>query len=198
MFSFHSLRSGFLCNALLLAGNNESSIANAIHLTALVADWEVGSKVQMRYVKEVFKKNLISNRLIKQIKKSVCEKLSEGIRMPEVQAENPILDPSYNDSVLFHALDSEPVSTWTPIFAIRYFNTQIRAAIKKKWSNDLIEKGDSKTKEETTEAITRRILNALCKSWMKNKHRVFLQDCLEKRYESDDSNRVDYFKVNSI
>lgn len=42
LFSFHSLRSGFLCAALLKAGKSESAKKAVLEYCAYVAGWKVG------------------------------------------------------------------------------------------------------------------------------------------------------------
>ena len=55
LFSYHSLRSGFLCSALLKAGSQQEREAVLEH-TAFVAGWKVGGTSQLLYVKEAFMK----------------------------------------------------------------------------------------------------------------------------------------------
>lgn len=50
-FSFHSLRSGFLCSAILKAGSR-SEVEAVLEHTALVAGWKVGGSAQLVYIKE--------------------------------------------------------------------------------------------------------------------------------------------------
>ena len=53
LFSFHSLRAGFLCQALLKAGNAAELNAVLEH-AAFVAGWKVGGSAQLLYVKQAF------------------------------------------------------------------------------------------------------------------------------------------------
>lgn len=53
MFSYHSLRSGFLCSALLNASCREEKEA-ILERTALVAGWKFGGRSQLLYIKEAF------------------------------------------------------------------------------------------------------------------------------------------------
>lgn len=66
-FSNHSLRSGFLCQALLNASKDateEVSIADVFLRCALAASWSVGSRHMTGYVKQAFQRCLVSSRLI--------------------------------------------------------------------------------------------------------------------------------------
>ena len=64
LFSYHSLRSGFICSAIINAGTNPSNIEAVLENTAYVADWIPRSACQMRYVKDTVKRLIISNRLV--------------------------------------------------------------------------------------------------------------------------------------
>ena len=66
-FSSHSLRSGFLCQALLNASKDateEVSIADVFLRCALAAGWSVGSRHMTGYVRQAFQRCLVSSRLI--------------------------------------------------------------------------------------------------------------------------------------
>jgi len=64
IFSFHSLRSGFLCSALAKAGTDDTKVKGVMEATAQVADWDVYGNSQQRYIKDNNKKLIICNRLI--------------------------------------------------------------------------------------------------------------------------------------
>lgn len=57
LFSFHSLRAGFLCSSLLKAGSQKEREA-ILEYTALVAGWKVGSSSQLIYIKEAFMRQI--------------------------------------------------------------------------------------------------------------------------------------------
>ena len=62
MFSYHSLRAGFLCSALLKASSAEE-VEGVLERTALVAGWRPRGASQLLYVKEAFKAQLFANGL---------------------------------------------------------------------------------------------------------------------------------------
>lgn len=64
MLSFHSLRSGFLCSALIKAGSSKDAVTGVLENTAFVAGWIPGRNAQLRYVKTCAKKTIVSTRLI--------------------------------------------------------------------------------------------------------------------------------------
>jgi hypothetical protein len=49
LFTFHSLRAGFLCSAILKAGTDPNAVRAVLENTALVADWAPFQKAQMQY-----------------------------------------------------------------------------------------------------------------------------------------------------
>ena len=57
-FGFHSLRSGYLCTALLNTNDDLESRTAVLERTAIVAGWVPGGKAQMRYVKKVASRRL--------------------------------------------------------------------------------------------------------------------------------------------
>lgn len=60
----HSLRSGFLTSATLIHNDNESRLRSSIEKAAIIADWEVYSPAQMRYIKSATKRAIISSDLV--------------------------------------------------------------------------------------------------------------------------------------
>jgi hypothetical protein len=63
-FSFHCLRSGFICTALLnnlLSGNTNN--VGILENTAFIAGWAPGGSAQQRYVKDAAIATMVSNRL---------------------------------------------------------------------------------------------------------------------------------------
>ncbi|KAH7820174.1 uncharacterized protein MONOS_17885 [Monocercomonoides exilis] len=63
LFGFHSFRSGFICSALLKAGENQEKRKQVLEATAFVGNWAFISKSQWEYVKETEKAVIIGNRL---------------------------------------------------------------------------------------------------------------------------------------
>jgi hypothetical protein len=58
LFSFHSLRAGFLCLALIKAGTNKQTVQAVLENTAFIAGWVPNQSAQLSYVKECAKKLL--------------------------------------------------------------------------------------------------------------------------------------------
>lgn len=63
-FSFHSLRAGFICTAIMNAGISNDAIKAVLEHTAYVAGWVPGQTAQMRYVKDCVKRSIVSSRLV--------------------------------------------------------------------------------------------------------------------------------------
>ncbi|KAH7832791.1 uncharacterized protein MONOS_16905 [Monocercomonoides exilis] len=64
LFSFHSLRSGFICSALIKSGKNEDSKKAVLEKTALIAGWVPYRLAQMTYIKNVARRAIVSSRLV--------------------------------------------------------------------------------------------------------------------------------------
>ena len=64
-FGFHSLRSGFMCSALLEIAQNPEPRDSILETTAWVGNWTVGSRAQLSYVKKCAKAAIVSTRLVK-------------------------------------------------------------------------------------------------------------------------------------
>lgn len=64
MFGFHSLRSGFICSALIKARSDEKMVKAVLENTAFIAGWMPHHASQMRYVKTCVKKSIVCTRLI--------------------------------------------------------------------------------------------------------------------------------------
>ena len=63
LFCFHSLRSGFICSALIKNGlsNNHRGV---FEHTGIVADWKINGRAQLRYIKDVTKRVICASRLV--------------------------------------------------------------------------------------------------------------------------------------
>jgi hypothetical protein len=95
LFSFHSLRSGYLCSAIIKAGTSEDAIATVLHLTGYVAGWVPCGKCQMGYVKEVLKKIMVATRLVL---------YSEG------EGDDSVIDAKMIEPEKFHSITfQEPI-----------------------------------------------------------------------------------------
>lgn len=108
LFSYHSLRSGFLCSALLKAGSQKEREAVLEH-TALVAGWKVGSSSQLVYIKEAF---------LRQI--SCCSL---------VAGEEKLFLQNADSTTTFHHI-AEPVSVWGRITSWDYFQARAMRCIR--------------------------------------------------------------------
>ncbi|KAL6053045.1 hypothetical protein QOT17_018219 [Balamuthia mandrillaris] len=65
LFSFHSLRAGFLCSALIKEGlNNLNTRVDVLNKTAMVAGWVPNGRSQHRYVKDTLKRAIVCTHLV--------------------------------------------------------------------------------------------------------------------------------------
>ena len=64
LFGFHSLRSGFMGTAALLAWGNADGMKACLEITQFIAGWKPNSKVQQRYVKKSVERALNASRLV--------------------------------------------------------------------------------------------------------------------------------------
>eukprot|EP00770_Monocercomonoides_exilis_P016345 MONOS_16299.1-p1 / transcript=MONOS_16299.1 / gene=MONOS_16299 / organism=Monocercomonoides_exilis_PA203 / gene_product=unspecified product / transcript_product=unspecified product / location=Mono_scaffold01628:4578-5801(-) / protein_length=408 / sequence_SO=supercontig / SO=protein_coding / is_pseudo=false len=62
LFGFHSLRSGFLCSALLKIGNNPLKRESVLETASFIAKWKFGGPTEEEYVSRTTKATIISNR----------------------------------------------------------------------------------------------------------------------------------------
>ena len=89
LFTFHSLRAGFICSALLKAGSDANAVQAVLENTAFIAGWAPHQAAQLRYVKTCAKKTLVSSRMI----------------MPaEEELGGGIIDPFLTSSEAFHSV----------------------------------------------------------------------------------------------
>ncbi|KAH7814735.1 uncharacterized protein MONOS_15977 [Monocercomonoides exilis] len=64
LFSFHSLRAGFICTAIMVAGTDEEKLRGILEHTAYVADWVPFGRAQLTYVRNTSKKITVCSRLV--------------------------------------------------------------------------------------------------------------------------------------
>lgn len=100
LFSFHSLRSGFLCSALIKAGTDNNEIRAVLEHTAFVAGWVPYKPAQLRYVKDSAKRTIVSSRLV----------LSKD---EEIANNEGVVDPTLASSENFHNITLLE-SSWDP------------------------------------------------------------------------------------
>jgi hypothetical protein len=109
IFSFHSLRAGFICSALLKAGTDPAASRAILENTAFVAGWVPNQPAQLRYVKECARKTIISSRLV----------------IPSDTNENrSIIDPFLTSSETFHGIKLQDPS-WDPETNYRLFHEKL-------------------------------------------------------------------------
>ena len=63
-WAFHSLRSGFICSALLTAGADQGRRTSVLETTAVVAGWAVYGRAQRAYIKTVAQRSIVASRLL--------------------------------------------------------------------------------------------------------------------------------------
>jgi hypothetical protein len=86
LFGFHSLRSGFICSALLKAGTDSNEVKAVLENTAFVAGWLPNQPAQLRYVSTCAKRTIVSSRLVLQ------------------DENNNVIDPHLTNSETFHGI----------------------------------------------------------------------------------------------
>ncbi|KAH7827572.1 uncharacterized protein MONOS_17261 [Monocercomonoides exilis] len=64
LFCFHSLRSGFICTALIAANKDNETQRAVMEKTAFVAGWQQCRLSQCTYIKEAVKRAMVASRLI--------------------------------------------------------------------------------------------------------------------------------------
>src|SRR6185437_252441 len=87
IFSFHSLRAGFICSALLKSGSDAEALKSVLENTSFVAGWKPNHPAQLRYVKTCARKTIVSSRLV--------------MPLEENASTNPV-DPFLTSSETFH------------------------------------------------------------------------------------------------
>jgi hypothetical protein len=75
MLSFHSLRSGFICSAIITAGSNKEQLRAILEDCAMIAGWVPNQKAQMRYVKDSQIRTLVATRVVTQEGKHMRTKI---------------------------------------------------------------------------------------------------------------------------
>lgn len=64
LFSFHSLRAGFLCSAILKTGLNQTALNSVLDETAFIAGWKARGRSQLSYVKTSTVRGISATRLV--------------------------------------------------------------------------------------------------------------------------------------
>ncbi|KAH7827940.1 uncharacterized protein MONOS_13938 [Monocercomonoides exilis] len=110
IFGFHSLRSGFICSALLKIGNHMERKESVLETTAIIGRWDEGSECQRRYIKKAEKGTIVANRII--LPDEVVESdepfekdlstpcVFHNIKLKEVEWNNKSIIDSFNFIVL--------------------------------------------------------------------------------------------------
>lgn len=98
LFSFHSMRSGFICSALLngatiTEGTDEKAILEA---TAFIAGWKVGGKAQLGYLKECSTASLVASRVVSA---SPGSRVDRALIAPEVFHSITLKAPSWSREI---------------------------------------------------------------------------------------------------
>lgn len=95
MFGFHSLRSGFICSALLKAGTDTNKVQAVLENTAFVAGWVPHQQAQLRYVATCAKRTIISSRLV--LANTDTTVIDAFLTNSETFHGITLKDPSWND-----------------------------------------------------------------------------------------------------
>lgn len=105
LFCFHSLRSGFICTALMKSCIDKSNVVNVIEATAYVAGWDHTKKTQQLYVKRACKKQIIGNYLVdKNNNKTIID--NDSFK-PEVFHQIELKEKQWSSKVNFEGLISD-------------------------------------------------------------------------------------------
>jgi hypothetical protein len=104
LLSFHSLRAGFICTAIIQAGTNREQVAAVLEHTAYVAGWSPMGNAQTRYVKETVKRTIVSNRLVCG-RATIRDEVNDGSHRAVIEAG--LTDPEH-----FHCLASPLKNKW--------------------------------------------------------------------------------------
>ena len=100
LLSFHSLRAGFICSALIKAGSDADAQAAVLENTAFVAGWVPHGKAQLRYVQTSVRATIIANRMIRQVDGS---------------SSSQVIELALATSAAFHGLPEDSLqSKWNP------------------------------------------------------------------------------------
>ncbi|KAH7816076.1 uncharacterized protein MONOS_13507 [Monocercomonoides exilis] len=114
MFGFHSFRSGFICSALLKIENNPELKENVLETAAYIANWKLGSPVEMQYVDRTTRGTIVANRL----------------NFPrEVLEEDVVFSADLSDPSVFHNIVIGE-SEWKRDSIIDTFNFFVREVVK--------------------------------------------------------------------
>lgn len=121
LFSFHSLRAGFLCSALLRAGSNAGAVRSILENTAFVAGWVPHQAAQLRYVRDCARRTIIASRLVMPAEEGLsAEPVEVYLSSPEtfhgIQLSPPSwpIDTNYRlffkkiDDYIMEKIQSEP------------------------------------------------------------------------------------------
>eukprot|EP00770_Monocercomonoides_exilis_P016027 MONOS_15978.1-p1 / transcript=MONOS_15978.1 / gene=MONOS_15978 / organism=Monocercomonoides_exilis_PA203 / gene_product=unspecified product / transcript_product=unspecified product / location=Mono_scaffold01440:307-3226(-) / protein_length=973 / sequence_SO=supercontig / SO=protein_coding / is_pseudo=false len=102
IFGFHSLRSGFICSALIKGRSDPSKKDSIIEATALVGNWQAGSAAQWNYVKETEKSIVVASRLLVPNEDVESDELfDKSLTEPSVYHNIKLNEPSWKiDSII--------------------------------------------------------------------------------------------------
>ncbi|KAH7818580.1 uncharacterized protein MONOS_16053 [Monocercomonoides exilis] len=157
--SFHSLRSGFICSALIKAGSSAEAKQAVLEKTALIAGWAPMHLAQMGYIKMVARRTIVSSRLV-----TANEQGSTG----EV-------DETLLDLEVFHGI-SFKVELEKEINSVKAFNDEVKRRMKKFFEKDEVDRVERNRYES----------NAAKKMVEKTK---LLKNMVEKKYKQINDER---------
>ncbi|KAK2942739.1 hypothetical protein BLNAU_22328 [Blattamonas nauphoetae] len=116
-FGFHSLRSGFMCSALIASELKGNQVDNVMRTTAYVAGWVCGSETQQRYVKELTRSAIVATRLTRgpgMVESLSEEDEEEDTSSPASVQVKPVFEASLLDPEIFHNMKLEERKQTTP------------------------------------------------------------------------------------
>lgn len=96
LLTFHSLRAGFICSALLASEFEEGALSAIFEQTALVAGWVPYSPAQMTYLKCCARRMIIANNLIQRTGNNSSIMINKDIVTPELFHGITLNNPSWS------------------------------------------------------------------------------------------------------
>ncbi|KAL6077808.1 hypothetical protein QOT17_000890 [Balamuthia mandrillaris] len=187
LFSFHSLRAGFLCTALILEGLQEGhSQNNVLDTTALITDWVSRGRSQQVYVKDTLKHAIVANRLVSNVTThphsssfSSSSSLSSSSSVATTTADyhppqHCIIAPELVTKEAFHNLSSDALqqSNWS---ADTNYQSFIHAVCQRPSAQ--LEHTDLPTKDQQIRFYCSLWLEC-CTAWVENHPDEFDKDVL--------------------
>ncbi|KAL6078946.1 hypothetical protein QOT17_001099, partial [Balamuthia mandrillaris] len=184
LFSFHSLRAGFLCTALILEGLQEGhSQNNVLDTTALIAGWVPRGRSQQVYVKDTLKRAIVANRLVSNVttlhpsssfSSSSSSSSAAAADHHSLRPRHCVIAPELVTKEAFHNLSPEALqqSKWSADTNYQSFIHAVRQRLSAQ-----LERRDLPTKDQQIR-FYRSLWLECCTAWVDNHSDEFDKDVL--------------------